>query len=261
MSEQIRADLNDYVASSDRTPVKWAALLHDVGKTGTRMVNTKPPEKVQFLGHEAFGANLVLPLLERLFPDSRDERRLVRQLIERHHSHHKYVDDSHYGNPKNWASLQKAIQTGDVPESEKKTLGPIYRLPDPMRPDYPEDTIASFPWLILLGFADGMACRGASVKAPRQRVAEIDLALLILSFQGAQFRHREAMSAALMPLLKGIGDELKVTGPQIAQIKVKLTERFLAETCPPGSTSPPGALPTREDVIRWGQEYLGAGTR
>jgi hypothetical protein len=51
-----------------RLLLKWCALLHDVGKPGSRSVNTeRRPAKVQFIGHEYYGSDLVDGFLQDLF--------------------------------------------------------------------------------------------------------------------------------------------------------------------------------------------------
>jgi len=70
------------VAQSEIDPVvRWAALLHDIGKVPTRSVS--PSGKVAFHGHAAIGARLFDRISRRLdFP--RPERTTIRFLIQHH---------------------------------------------------------------------------------------------------------------------------------------------------------------------------------
>jgi poly(A) polymerase len=70
-----------------RLAVRWAALLHDVGKPWTRTVHA-PDEAggrpvVRFLGHEAMGAMLAEDVMRRLRVDANTARR-VTYLVEHH---------------------------------------------------------------------------------------------------------------------------------------------------------------------------------
>jgi poly(A) polymerase len=61
--------------------LKLAALLHDLGKPGTRTI--EPDGRMRFLGHAAEGASMSEQLLERLRFSNR-EIRMVRLMIEHH---------------------------------------------------------------------------------------------------------------------------------------------------------------------------------
>ncbi len=64
------------------TPVlRWAALLHDVGKPATRMV--QPDGRVRFFGHAQIGASVAADILARLRFPSADARAIV-HLVETH---------------------------------------------------------------------------------------------------------------------------------------------------------------------------------
>ena len=168
-----------------RALLKWTALLHDVGKPGTRCMNTakKPPE-VQFLRHEIYGLQLLDGLLSHLFPEPGRLLRMKR-LIEHHHTHHQLGDL--YKKPRSSSPEPKGKKAVDptarlralidglvtrlVPDVEMKTLGE--RL-DPSSEGFQRD----FPLLILHGFADALACRGPDAKAPAGEVARINFVLL-----------------------------------------------------------------------------------
>ncbi len=67
-------------ATPDKPVVRWAALLHDIGKPGTR--GLRPDGDASFHGHEQLGATLADALLARLrFPNETRERivHLVRE--------------------------------------------------------------------------------------------------------------------------------------------------------------------------------------
>ncbi len=61
--------------------LKWATLLHDLGKPRTRRV--EPSGKVRFLGHEAEGGRLAGHICERLRMSGRD-RSYVTLIVENH---------------------------------------------------------------------------------------------------------------------------------------------------------------------------------
>jgi poly(A) polymerase len=63
-----------------RPLVRWAALLHDIGKVPTR---TFTPEGVHFHGHAEVGARMFDKIHPR-FAFSRDERQTIRFLIKHH---------------------------------------------------------------------------------------------------------------------------------------------------------------------------------
>jgi poly(A) polymerase len=64
-----------------RPAVRWAALLHDAGKPGTRGLDASGD--IHFFGHERVGANLAQRLLARLNAD-KALRASVRTLVELH---------------------------------------------------------------------------------------------------------------------------------------------------------------------------------
>jgi poly(A) polymerase len=73
--------------SPARLPVRWAALLHDVGKVPTRRVEADG--LVQFHGHAEVGARMARKVLSRLLmPD--DVRRRVRLLVKLHQRPSQY---------------------------------------------------------------------------------------------------------------------------------------------------------------------------
>lgn len=71
-----------------RPLVRWAALLHDVGKVPTR---TFTAEGVHFHGHAEVGARMFDKVVQRL-PFDRDRRKAVRFLIKHHLRSSQYSD-------------------------------------------------------------------------------------------------------------------------------------------------------------------------
>jgi len=70
--------------------VRWAALLHDIGKARTRRTDERG--EVHFLGHEAVGARMALRLLRRLgYPE--EEARRIRFLVANHQRCNQYDGD------------------------------------------------------------------------------------------------------------------------------------------------------------------------
>ena len=260
LAQQIEEPLTAYLNrdGSLQNLVKWATLLHDVGKTGTRLLNTGKGPKVQFIGHEAYGAQLVRGFLQRRFPDEKDQTAspeclFIENLILFHHRHHTYHDEDHYGNPNRWGRLKDAAEAGRVDERERTDLKLVYD-------QKATGAIRDFPWLILLGFADMLACRGAGRKTPIQRAAEIDIALLAVFFRAPVILHRQTMETHLKDALTGLGESVGLRGKEIALMNGRLSERFFAETCPPGATAAPGGIPTADDVRRWAEEYATGRT-
>lgn len=76
------AQLLHFFPDADLT-LRWAALLHDIGKPATRTVDEGELGRIRFHGHEREGADLAQLLLQRLRqPSARVER--VGQLVRRH---------------------------------------------------------------------------------------------------------------------------------------------------------------------------------
>lgn len=73
--------------SPARSPVRWAALLHDIGKVLTRRIEADG--QIQFHGHAEVGARMVKKLLQRLaFPG--DEARHIKLLVLFHQRPSQY---------------------------------------------------------------------------------------------------------------------------------------------------------------------------
>jgi poly(A) polymerase len=71
-----------------RPDVRWAALLHDIGKVPTR---TFTPKGVHFHGHAEVGARMFDKIAHRI-PFDRDQRRTVRFLIKHHLRSNQYSE-------------------------------------------------------------------------------------------------------------------------------------------------------------------------
>ena len=71
-----------------RPLVRWAALLHDIGKVPTR---TFTPEGVHFHGHAEVGARMFDKVSQR-FAFARDERQTIRFLVKHHLRTNQYSD-------------------------------------------------------------------------------------------------------------------------------------------------------------------------
>jgi len=71
-----------------RPDVRWAALLHDIGKVPTRTFTAKG---VHFHGHAEVGARMFDKIAQRI-PFDRDQRRTVRFLIKHHLRSNQYSE-------------------------------------------------------------------------------------------------------------------------------------------------------------------------
>lgn len=63
--------------------MRWAALLHDVGKPDAITYDKKDPSRMHFYGHANIGAQMVSPILRRLKLDNKTIK-LVTRLVECH---------------------------------------------------------------------------------------------------------------------------------------------------------------------------------
>jgi putative nucleotidyltransferase with HDIG domain len=75
------------LGEEERLLLKWLAVLHDVGKPGTRCLRDG---KVQFLGHELYGLQMLRGHLAHFYPEDGPRRRLE-LLIRHHHVPHQLV--------------------------------------------------------------------------------------------------------------------------------------------------------------------------
>ena len=87
--KDVWAHTKQVVRQTVRRPlVRWAALLHDIGKVPTR---TFTPEGVHFHGHAEVGARMFDKIAPR-FGFARDERQTIRFLIKHHLRTNQYGD-------------------------------------------------------------------------------------------------------------------------------------------------------------------------
>ena len=87
--KDVWAHTKQVVRQTVRRPlVRWAALLHDIGKVPTR---TFTPEGVHFHGHAEVGARMFDKVHPR-FAFSRDERQTIRFLVKHHLRTNQYGD-------------------------------------------------------------------------------------------------------------------------------------------------------------------------
>jgi poly(A) polymerase len=87
--KDVWAHTKQVVRQTVRRPlVRWAALLHDIGKVPTR---TYTPEGVHFHGHAEVGARMFDKVHNR-FDFARDERQTIRFLIKHHLRTNQYSE-------------------------------------------------------------------------------------------------------------------------------------------------------------------------
>jgi hypothetical protein len=161
--------------------LKWCALLHDVGKPGTRVLRRRggTPE-VQFHGHERYGARLLQSRLVAWFSDpvegvSRVGLRLEQLIHDHHHSHQLVRDLSEPG---------KSAELFDLARGDPASA--MWKWSPGAQPD--------LPLLLLHGYADRLAARGVRQGGTVTRWGEITLALLTHLACGQSARAvREAM--------------------------------------------------------------------
>ncbi len=87
--KDVWAHTKQVVKQTVRRPlVRWAALLHDIGKVPTR---TFTPDGVHFHGHAEVGARMFDKVYPR-FAFARDERQTIRFLVKHHLRTNQYSD-------------------------------------------------------------------------------------------------------------------------------------------------------------------------
>ncbi|HEU0031021.1 MAG TPA: HD domain-containing protein [Kofleriaceae bacterium] len=88
--KDVWAHTKQVVRQTVRRPlVRWAALLHDIGKVPTR---TFTPDGVHFHGHAEVGARMFDRVSQR-FQFARDERQTIRFLVKHHLRTNQYGDN------------------------------------------------------------------------------------------------------------------------------------------------------------------------
>jgi len=89
LHKDVWAHTKQVVRQAVRRPdVRWAALLHDIGKVPTRTFTKKG---VHFHGHAEVGARMFDKIAQRI-PFDRDQRKTVRFLIKHHLRSNQYSD-------------------------------------------------------------------------------------------------------------------------------------------------------------------------
>ena len=154
--------LDDALAGDAKLALRWCAILHDVGKPGTRTVRLKADGKdVQFLGHEVYGVSLLRGHLSAWFPGPSVDAcsplgEQVKDLIRHHHTSHQRLADLFTptrDEPRTLSDLRAVLEGGHRP-GVIKWLAPRT---EPADPDCPPH----LPLLLLHGYADRLAARGS----------------------------------------------------------------------------------------------------
>lgn len=250
VAECLGTTLND---GDSRTALKWAALLHDVGKPSTRTVNATGGNRapvVQFLGHEVYGLQLVRAHFGNLFEECEGIRTAVEYLILEHHDHHNLVN-RYVQHPDRLEQLRESLTTLEMPPREYKYLEPYLDVES-------SPTARFFPLLVLHGYADVLACRGPASTTSVLRVAEIDTLLLALFAAFPAIRERRRANEECDELLRNLDEELGITGPDLGRIKSTLREWLLPERTERLARGETG--PSREEVVaRARQTATGLG--
>jgi hypothetical protein len=167
----LEAYLNDVLDDESRLLLKWLALLHDVGKPGTRGsglhdVGKPGPRgsgegRVQFIGHEVYGRQLVSGLLLHLYPEDGPRHRLSQLIVSHHRFHHIVTHFAEHDD--DFKRLQRLVSKENTPLREfsflSKRVDPtLSKRVDPTAPYEPD-----FALLLLHGYADRLAGRGQPV--------------------------------------------------------------------------------------------------
>jgi len=240
--------------------LKWVALLHDVGKPGTRSLNqTGKGLKVQFLGHERYGLQLLdkqLPLLfhedcpaghgrmtwandlwtcQECKKDYDIPNTLLARIegfIRRHHEHHQVTQ--RYREPRRLNVLKAMLEdcsrgfpsrdytTGEVADELKFLTGFLQPADDA--------GVLTFALLMLHGYADSLACRGPDSEIGITLVAEIDLVVLALVTLTQKLWQWEVWEGDFKLLTKGFETRLGLTKNEYRRrIEPNLREFYFAE--------------------------------
>jgi hypothetical protein len=196
------------------------------------------PDRVQFLGHEVYGRQLVAGHLRQLFPED-ELRERVEHLMDRHHTHHQ-LTTRYLGDPERLEVLRQAVAGGEVVPAEWKSLARSW---DPSKPH-----ACDFPLLILHGYADTLACRGPEADASLPRVAELDLILLGLYFRYRQTEDVRAREQQARELTRGLDHVLGLPeGRDLGKVLQAVRAWCVEEMARRAEAGEPG--PTREEAM------------
>lgn len=178
--------LHDALAGDAKLALRWCAILHDVGKPGTRTVRLKADGKdVQFLGHEVYGVSLLRGHLSAWFPGHTADTcsqlgEQVKDLIRHHHTSHQRLTNLFTptrDDPRTLSDLRAVLEGGHRP-GVIKWLAPRT---EPADPDCPPH----LPLLLLHGYADRLAARGSRQGATVTEWAEATIAMLAFQVRRA----------------------------------------------------------------------------
>ncbi len=251
--DEVRRQLAAVLDGPTRLVLKWSALLHDVGKPATRGLSRK--DQAHFLGHEVYGLDLLEEQLERLYPIKGDPDRhgQLRRLILRHHEHHKlfhYFLGTQGQELRRFASLRAGLQKGDPGEAGIKHL-----LIEHLGREGP-GAAGDFPLLILHGFADIAACRGAQTDVTLARVAELDLVLLaVWACRAPLCRRREVPAEAKRRDTEEFA-ALGLPGECRRDFSTRFRKRYLRLAVGPSLAATPSAPPDAAAVRRLAEEVV-----
>ncbi len=253
--DDLRAVFAERLTPAVKLCLKWAALLHDLGKPATRVLNVDRlgAAKIQFLGHERYGLELirghvatwfapacpagdgrmaqdergwVCPQCKRRAPRiETDEAVRIERLVRYHHLHHHLVDrylaepgdgDGASRQPADrLAAIRRAVTADTLSDGEYKELSKIFD------PEF-SDSAADFPLLMLHGFADKLACRGPAKGIGPVPTAEFNLLILVAYVRYPRLKQiylqQQAMDGACRELTSGFDQPLGITGPDLGTI-------------------------------------------
>lgn len=190
--------LDEYIARErHRIQLRWAALLHDLGKPSTVTVDEDRGGRITFYNHDQAGAELVREVAGRLKWSGADTR-MVTGLIGLH---------------------MRPFHLGNVQRREELSLKACLRLVRLVGPD--------LPGLFLLSMADALAGLGEG----RPDEVESEVATLFARLEDVRRQHVEPVQSG-PPLLTGqdLIDELSlVPGPLFAKILAAVEEAHMVK--------------------------------
>lgn len=194
-----RQRMNDYINSGRHyILLKWAALLHDVGKPPTLAIDEDRGGRITFYNHDHVGARLVSDIARR-FCWSRDDEKFVADLVSRHMRPFFLSNVRRDGN----LSLKACLKLLKVVQAE-------------------------LPGLFLLSMADSLAGKGVSSPDEMER----EIADLFDHLEEIRENRMEPVRS-MPPLLTGkdLIEELELApGPLFRKILEYIEEEHMAGT-------------------------------